>query len=101
MADTPFPHLFQPLTLRHRTLKHRLNFGAHTANMAEAGRPGERHLNYYLERAIGGAAMIVVEPVPVHRTGVLTRGNFLHGDNSIIPAFQRITDACHAHGRRG
>ena len=98
MASQPFPHLFKPLTLRHKTLKHRLTFGAHTANMAEAGLPGERHLNYYLERAIGGAAMIVVEPVPVHRTGVLTRGNFRHGDDGIIPAFRRITDACHAHG---
>ncbi len=93
-----FPHLFQPLTLRHKTLKHRLNFGAHTANMAEAGLPGERHLGYYKERAIGGAAMIVVEPVPVHRTAVLTRGNFRHQDDAIIPAFRRITEACHEHG---
>ena len=93
-----FPHLFAPLTLRHKTLKHRLNFGAHTANMAEAGLPGERHLGYYKERAIGGAAMIVVEPVPVHRTAVLTRGNFRHQDDSIIPAFRRITEACHEHG---
>jgi len=97
MAETPFPHLFQPLTLRHRTLKHRLTFGAHTANMAEAGLPGERHLAYYRERALGGAAMIVVEPVPAHRTGVLTRGNFRHGDDSIIPAFRRLTDACHEY----
>jgi 2,4-dienoyl-CoA reductase-like NADH-dependent reductase (Old Yellow Enzyme family)/thioredoxin reductase len=98
MAETPFPHLFQPLTLRHRTLKHRLTFGAHTANMAEAGLPGEQHLAYYRERAIGGAAMIVVEPVPAHRTGVLTRGNFRHEDDSIIPAFRRLTDACREHG---
>jgi 2,4-dienoyl-CoA reductase-like NADH-dependent reductase (Old Yellow Enzyme family)/thioredoxin reductase len=92
------PHLFQPLDLRHKTLKHRLNFGAHTANMAEAGLPGERHLGYYRERAKGGAAMIVVEPVPVHQTGVLTRGNFRANDDSIIPAFRRITDACHDYG---
>ncbi|MFQ5937116.1 MAG: oxidoreductase, partial [Acidiferrobacterales bacterium] len=71
-----FPKLFSPLTLRHKTLKHRLNFGAHTANMSEAGLPSERHLGYYTERARGGAAMIVVEPIPAHRTGVLTRGNF-------------------------
>ena len=90
-----FPHLFEPLKLRHRTLKHRLNFGAHTANMSEGGLPGERHLGYYTERARGGAAMIVVEPMPVHRTGVLTRGNFLHGDDAVIPHFRRITDACH------
>ena len=93
-----YPHLFTPLTLRHKTLKHRLNFGAHTANMAEGGLPGARHLHYYLERAIGGAAMIVVEPVPAHRTGVLTRGNFRHEDDAVIPHFRRITDACHEHG---
>ena len=93
-----FPHLFSPLDLRHKRLKHRLNFGAHTANMAEDGLPGARHLHYYLERAIGGAAMIVVEPVPAHRTGVLTRGNFRHESDAVVPHFRRITDACHAHG---
>jgi 2,4-dienoyl-CoA reductase-like NADH-dependent reductase (Old Yellow Enzyme family) len=90
----PFPHVFEPLTIRHRTLKSRINFGAHTANMAEGGLPGDRHVGYYRERALGGAGMIVVEPVPVHRTAVLTRGNFRHDDDSIIPAFRRLTDTC-------
>ena len=93
-----FSHLFSPLPLRHKTLKHRLVFGAHTANMAEAGLPGERHLAYYAERARGGTAMIVVEPVPVHRTAVLTRGNFRPQDDAIIPYFRRITEACHEYG---
>ena len=91
-----FPHVFEPLRLRHRTLRSRITFGAHTANMAEDGLPGERHIGYYRERALGGAGMIVVEPVPVHRTGVLTRGNFRHDDDAIIPAFRRLTDACRA-----
>ncbi len=95
---SPFPNLFRPLQLRHKTLRHRLNFGAHTANMSEDGLPADRHLGYYLERARGGAAMIVVEPVPAHRTAVLTRGNFRHGDDGVIPHFRRITDACHAEG---
>ena len=90
----PFPHVFEPLTIRHRTLTSRINFGAHTANMAEGGLPGDRHIGYYRERALGGAGMIVVEPVPVHRTAVLTRGNFRHDDDSIIPAFRRLTDTC-------
>jgi len=99
MADAAsFPHVFEPLTLRHRTLRSRITFGAHTTNMAEAGLPGERHIAYYRERAMGGAGMIVVEPVPVHRTAVLTRGNFRHGDDSVIPAFQRLTDACREAG---
>ncbi len=93
-----FKHLFKPLDLRGKTLKARINFGAHTANMAEAGLPGERHLGYYLERAKGGAGMIVVEPIPVHETAILTRGNFVHSDDAVIPAFRRITDACHEHG---
>jgi len=93
-----FPHLFSPLTIRDTVLKNRITFGAHTANMAENGLPGERHLGYYEARARGGAGMIVVEPVPVHRTAVLTRGNFRHDDDSVIPAFRKVTDACHAHG---
>ncbi len=93
-----YPHLARPLQLRHLTLRNRIVFGAHTANMSELGLPGARHLGYYLERARGGAAMIVVEPVPVHPTAVLTRGNFLTGDDAVIPGFRAITDAVHAEG---
>src|SRR5215204_4664398 len=89
-----FDHVFTPLQLRHRTLRSRINFGAHTANMAIDGLPSDRHLGYYRERAIGGAGMIVVEPVPVHRTAVLTRGNFRYGDDAVVPHFRRLTDAC-------
>ncbi len=90
----PFPHVFSPVQLRHRTLANRITFGAHTANMSEAGLPGDRHIGYYRERALGGAAMIVVEPMPVHRTAVLTRGNFRPDDDAVIPAFRRLVDAC-------
>ena len=94
----PFTKLFQPIELRHKTLRNRIVFGAHTANMSEQGLPTERHRAYYEERAIGGTAMIVVEPMPVHRTAVLTRGNFRHDDDTVIPHFRRITDAVHQHG---
>ena len=92
----PFPHVFAPLRMRHRTLASRITFGAHTANMAVEGLPGERHLAYYRERALGGAGMIVVEPVPVHGTAVLTRGNFRHDDDAVIEPFRRVADACRA-----
>ncbi|MGD8348990.1 MAG: FAD-dependent oxidoreductase [Gammaproteobacteria bacterium] len=95
---TEYRHLFQPLELRHRKLGNRVVFGAHTANMSDLGLPGERHRAYYEERAIGGAAMIVVEPMPVHATAVLTRGNFRHCDDEVVPCFRKITDAVHAHG---
>ncbi len=95
---TAYQQLFTPLQLRHTTLRNRIVFGAHTTNMAEQGLPGDRHLGYYRERALGGAAMLVIEPVPVHAAAVLTRGNFLPADDRVIPHFRRITEACHEHG---
>ena len=93
-----FKHIFTPLRLRHKTLRNRIVFGAHTTNMAKDGLPGARHLRYYLERARGGAAMIVVEPMPVHAAAVLTRGNFRPGSDDVIAPFKRLTDACKAEG---
>ena len=95
---TEHPRLMSPVQLRGHTLRNRIVFGAHTANMSEAGLPGRQFGAYLLERAKGGAAMIVAEPMPVHRTGVLTRGNFRHSDDSVIPAFRPITEAVKAEG---
>mgnify|MGYP000729926176 CR=1 FL=1 len=89
---TQHPRLMSPLSLRGQTLRNRIVFGAHTANMSDQGLPGPRFEGYILERALGGAAMIVAEPMPVHRTGVLTRGNYVHSDDAVIPGFRKITD---------
>lgn len=94
----PFPKLFSPVQLRATTLRNRIVFGAHTANMAVEGLPTERHAAYYAERAIGGAAVIVIEPVPVHAAAVLTRGNFRHSDDDVVPHFRKVTDAIKNHG---
>ena len=63
---TPFPHLFRPIQVGAKTLKHRLNFGAHTANMSAEGLPAERHLGYYLERAIGDCVAARQAPAAVY-----------------------------------
>jgi 2,4-dienoyl-CoA reductase-like NADH-dependent reductase (Old Yellow Enzyme family) len=86
------PKLLSPLRLRGQTLRNRIVFGAHTANMAKDGLPDAQYGAYLLERAKGGAAMIVAEPMPVHRTGVLTRGNFRHSSDSVISHFRAITE---------
>jgi 2,4-dienoyl-CoA reductase-like NADH-dependent reductase (Old Yellow Enzyme family)/thioredoxin reductase len=93
-----YPKLFSPVVLRGKTLRNRIVFGAHTANMAEGGLPGARHIAYYAERALGGAAMVVVEPMPVHAAAVLTRGNFRLSDDSVVPHFRKVTDAIKSHG---
>jgi 2,4-dienoyl-CoA reductase-like NADH-dependent reductase (Old Yellow Enzyme family)/thioredoxin reductase len=93
-----FPRLFSTINLRGHTLCNRIVFGAHTTNMAEQGLPGERHLAYYRERAMGGAAMLVIEPMPVHPAAVLTRGNFRNSTDEVIPHFRKITEVVHAEG---
>ncbi|MCK0197208.1 FAD-dependent oxidoreductase [Ancylobacter sp. 6x-1] len=93
-----FPKMLSPVTLRGHTLRNRVVFGAHTANMAEDGLPGPRHIGYYEERARGGAAMIVVEPMPVHGATILTRGNFRHSDDSVVPHFAKVAAAIKRHG---
>jgi 2,4-dienoyl-CoA reductase-like NADH-dependent reductase (Old Yellow Enzyme family) len=98
MTHSQHPRLMSPVTLRGHPLRNRIVFGAHTNNMADMGLPGPRMAGYLVERALGGAAMIVCEPVPVHRTGVLTRGNMLHGSDAIIAPFRKITDAVKAAG---
>lgn len=95
---TAHSRLLSPLQLRGQTLRNRIVFGAHTNNMSDQGLPGPRMEGYFVERALGGAGMIVTEPVPVHRTGVLTRGNMLYGSDEIIPHFQRITNRVNEAG---
>ena len=98
MTEHRFRKLFSPTDLRGHALRNRIVFGAHTTNMAVEGLPTERHAAYYAERAMGGAAMVVVEPMPVHAAAVLTRGNFRHGDDAVIPHFRKVTDAIKGHG---
>ena len=93
-----FPRTFTPASLRGHKLPNRIVFGAHTANMSEGGLPGERYIAYCAERARGGAAMIVVEPMPVHPATVLTRGNFRPSDDSVVPPFRKLTAAIKEHG---
>ncbi len=96
--STLFPKLFSPVRIGSHTLRNRIVFGAHTANMAENGLPTERHVAYYAERAIGGAGMIVVEPMPVHPAALLTRGNFRPDDDDVIPHFRKVTAAIKDNG---
>lgn len=57
-AEMQHRHLLSPLQLRGQTLRNRIGFGAHTANMSDQGIQGPRDAKYLLERALGGAARI-------------------------------------------
>lgn len=69
--------LHSPATLGTLTLRNRIVFGAHTTNLADAGVPGTRMVEYYVERGRGGAAMIVVEPMPVSEETRYSKSNLI------------------------
>ena len=65
MTDTPYPHLFSPLNIGHRTLPNRLCLPATVTNFAEKNLITERWSNFLVERARGGTAMVVSEIIAV------------------------------------
>ena len=75
------PHLTSPIQRRGHRLRDHIVFGANTAQMAELGLPRPRLAENLLERALGGAAMILqqlyligahgVQTCPLRRTGRL------------------------------
>ena len=94
----PYPNLFSSLQLRHKTVKNRIVFGAHTPNMSHEGVPGpppSRLLPRTRPRRCRDDRSRALPRTP---TGVLTGRNFLHESDAVIPHFRTITDECHAHG---
>ena len=63
----PYTHLFSPIQVNSLTLKNRLVMGPMgNINMAEeTGRPNEKMIAYFVERARGGVGLITSGLVPV------------------------------------
>lgn len=97
------------LRIRALHLRNRLAFRAHVTHLAEeveagpatiVNRPLARMTGYYAARAQGGAAMIIVEAVPVHRSTFRWRSSLDPRDTGLIASLQTLTEACHRHDAR-
>jgi mycofactocin system FadH/OYE family oxidoreductase 2 len=92
-----YRYLFSPLRIGPLALRNRIIFAAHLTNYAEDGHPTEQHAAYYEARAGGGAGLIITEEHSVHPTD-WPYEKLIHGfDESVIPGYQRITEAVHRH----
>ena len=93
--------LFSPITIGPLELKNRIVMAPMATHYAdETGAVTERLKNYYLERARGGAGLIIVESGyidPLGRGG--TRRMGLHEDR-LIPGLKGLVDAIHAEGTK-
>jgi len=63
MTPSGYPQLFSPFTLAGRTLKNRVTHASMTTRMARDQQVTETQLDYYRNRARGGCALIVSEPL--------------------------------------
>lgn len=70
-GTNPYPLLFQPFKRGRLQLRNRVIHASMTTRMAAAMRASPRLIQYYANRAAGGAALIVSESLSVARSQVL------------------------------
>lgn len=101
MEHAVYPHIFQPLTVRHVTFKNRIFCApslAHQTQHTDATSPETSYLLHYVERARGGAACVSCGGQPVVRTNK----SKIHAKLEITDQagwrnFIRMTDAIHMY----
>lgn len=98
-VSTLYPSLFAPATLAGKRLKNRIVHASMTTRMGEKGRVSERQINYYRNRAQGGAAMIVTEPLSMARHQHIPYKIVVY-DDSELDGLKRWADAVESHDCR-
>lgn len=66
LTSDRYPQLFSGIKIGGLSFKNRIMHAAITTGMVTDGRIPQELLNYYLNRAMGGAAAIVIQPSNVH-----------------------------------
>jgi 2,4-dienoyl-CoA reductase-like NADH-dependent reductase (Old Yellow Enzyme family) len=73
--ELPEIDLFSPLTIRGVTLRNRVVMSPMCQYCAREGRADDWHLVHLGSRAVGGAALVVVEATAVTRDGRISPGD--------------------------
>ena len=91
--------LFQPLRIKHLTLKNRIMSTSHASGMDDGGMPAERYQRYHEEKAKGGLALTMFggsSNVAPDSPSVFDQLRVDH--DRVIPHFQAFAERIHAHG---
>jgi len=80
---TSYPHLFSPVRIGGRSLRNRVVHASTSTHYCEGGRIPQRLIDYYVNRARGGVAMLVSEPMGMLPWQTIpTRPHVLSGVNA-------------------
>ena len=106
----PFEHLFSPIQVNAVRLKNRIVMGpmGNISVADETGRPSDRMVRYFAERAEGGAGLLTSGLVPVGQQSdpaLTERGGLsyfprIDRSRSVFAGWRDIAAACHAFGAR-
>lgn len=101
MATPDLYRVWEPLEIGPVTVRNRIMMTAQTTLFGKDHILGDRHIEYYRERAKGGIALFICEQQAGHR---LSKGSFYEGctawEPRCIPQYAKLADAVHAHGAR-
>ncbi len=96
-TDAPeYPRLLSPIELAGKRLKNRIVHAAMSTRYAKNGEVTDHLIRYHANRAEGGAAMIVAEPLAVRR-GQASDTRVRVWDQDNLDGLKRWADAVNAH----
>ena len=95
-----YPHLFRPLDLGFLTLANRIVMGSMHTRLESLDRPIERIARFYVERARGGAGLIITGGFSPNAEGLMEPGAPIFNEAEQIAEHRPVTDAVHAAGGR-
>lgn len=102
MADKMFPLLFSEIHIGAVSLKNRIVMPAMATNFLTDGAVSTRMIDYFVERARGGAGLIITEAAAVQAPpgGKLARQHLNISEDRFIPSLKALTAAVHPHGTK-
>ncbi|PPQ90192.1 hypothetical protein CVT25_001372, partial [Psilocybe cyanescens] len=91
-------NLFNPIQVGSLSLQNRIGMSALTRNRADGTYPTELMKEYYVQRAVGGAGLIISEGILICRQGSAWPNAPGLWDEKHVSGWKIITDAVHSAG---
>ncbi|MDE0728016.1 MAG: NADH:flavin oxidoreductase, partial [Alphaproteobacteria bacterium] len=93
-----YPHLFSPLQIGTRRVRNRVAVPATLTNFGQGNQITERWQNYLIERARGGAGLIVSEIIAVDAEAIAHGAVVTGFDDRNDDGFTQVAAAVHGAG---
>ncbi|MFC5277985.1 FAD-dependent oxidoreductase [Halorubrum rubrum] len=92
--------LFDPTRLGSIQLPNRIMSSGHQTTLVDEYLPTDAFFEYHLERARGGAGLVVLEAHAVHESGLLTDHTIDASTDDIVETYEPFAEAMHMAGTR-